>query len=101
VTMHTELLEIRGKLRRPVDRTTMRPVWFRRVQNIRTRRLFFFVVLNVTNSHATTSCVGLPVSINPCPIVDASAELRFDASVPPAVAMRPEHVDKCERLLFA
>ena len=31
--------------------------------------------------------VRLPVSINPCPIVDATAELRFEAAVPHAVAI--------------
>jgi uncharacterized protein (TIGR04255 family) len=31
--------------------------------------------------------VPLPVSIDPCPIVDSTAELRFEAAVPPAVAI--------------
>jgi uncharacterized protein (TIGR04255 family) len=31
--------------------------------------------------------VTLPVQISPCPIVDVTAELRFDAAVPPAVAI--------------
>jgi uncharacterized protein (TIGR04255 family) len=36
---------------------------------------------------AKASYVSLPVSIKPCPIVDATAELRFEAAVPPAVAV--------------
>src|SRR5208282_1462648 len=46
------------------------------------RRLYCLFILNNYCHHNRRMCAHLPVSIDPCPIVDATVELRFETKVP-------------------
>jgi uncharacterized protein (TIGR04255 family) len=48
---------------------------------------FAFFILDNYSMKVESMSERLPILIEPCPIVDATAELRFEAAVPPAVAV--------------